>query len=198
MAKKQKQQQLSKQGNSTMKSLQEQKKELMARCYGSKPSKELKNLMKKIEIQERTVRKEAEERKKRENDIAMRTVVNKPKIAVKEEETKIEVKESSMVCRFLIEALHSKTYNKEWKCPISCNDIHSIDENYNLEEFLKMKRASVATDKPITKEEYDEIVGRLEKEKKRFEATLKTGYDMFKSDPSLFGAEDENEELEFD
>lgn len=162
------------------KSLAEQKKEILAKSYGTKQTKEVKNLLKKMEIQEKMKRKEIEDRKKREEEVKLRTVENKPKKIVTAEATEQTLIEepTDMVCRFLIDALQNKTYNKEWKCPINCQDIHEFDNN-NLEEFLEMKRVAVATNVLLTKEEYDKFIVKLEKEKKKFKATL-TGYDLYK------------------
>merc|ERR1711915_70910 len=167
------------------KSLAEQKKELLAKNYGQKQSKEVKNLLKKMEIQERLMKKQREEKMK-QDDSAMRIVSNKKK----EVQQKSEVQQApepliptNMVCRYLIDALQNKTYSQNWKCPMyQCKDIHEIDENYNLEEFLELKRVAVANDKLITKSDYDEIVKRLEKEKKKFEENRGlTGYDLYKA-----------------
>lgn len=161
------------------KSLAEQKKEILAKNYGSKQSKEVKNLLKKMEIQEKLKRKEIEERRKKEEEVQLRVVENKPKkqtITIEKED--IPIPPSNMVCRFLIDALQNKTFNKDWTCPLNCKDIHEFDSS-NLEEFLEMKRTSAATDKLLTKEEYDTFIIRLEGEKKKFKAAL-TGYDLYK------------------
>ncbi|KRH92482.1 hypothetical protein M153_5516000295 [Pseudoloma neurophilia] len=162
------------------KSLAEQKKEILAKNYGSKQSKEVKNLLKKMEIQEKLKRKEIEEKKLKEQENQLRIVENKPKKPVQTiQQEQIELtKPSDMVCRFLIDALQNKTFKKDWKCPLNCSDIHEIT-NSNLEEFLEMKRVSVATDKMLDKEEYDKFIIKLEGEKKKFKAAL-TGYDLYK------------------
>lgn len=199
MAKKQKAQAQPK--KSGEKSLSEQKKELLAKNYGSKQSKEVKNLLKKMEMQEKLKRKEMEEKMKRENEVKLRTVENKPKkvVTIEKQFEEIKIEPTNMVCRFLIDSLQNKTYNKTWTCPINCKDIHEFDQN-NLEEFLEMKRTAVATNVHLTKEEYDKFIAQLEKEKKKFKAAL-SGIDLFKKgllknlDDFNNEENDENEEM---
>lgn len=158
-------------------SLAEQKKEILAKTYGTKQSKEIKNLLKKMEIQEKLKAKEKENQNKKNEYILNVPTVKKEKINLKNDNLNENKNENqNLVCRYLILSLQNKTFSSNWKCPINCKDVHKINENQNLEEFLEMQRCSVQNHKLLDKNEYDLFVKKLEKEKKCF----LTGIELFK------------------
>lgn len=170
-----------------VKSTKEMKKELEEKSYGQKQSKTLRAQLKKLDLLEKLQKKEQQERQKeREAEQNMRPV--KPVVQKPQEVVEQPVK-SVMVCRYLVDALHNKSYFQGWTCPERCGDVHVIEEKQNIEEFLEMQRASVASDKLLSKEEYDRFVDRREKEEMMFERKkerIKSGYEMFKDDPMMF------------
>ncbi|ELQ76086.1 hypothetical protein, contains CCCH-type Zn-finger [Trachipleistophora hominis] len=170
-----------------VKSTKEMKKELEEKFYGQKQSKALRAQLKKLDLLEKVQKKEQQERQK-EREAEHNTRPVKPVVQASQEVVDQPVK-SIMVCRYLVDALHNKSYSKGWICPERCGDVHVIDEKQNIEEFLEMQRASVASERLLSKEEYDKFVDRREKEEMVFERRrerIKSGYEMFRDDPTMF------------
>ncbi|KAF7682762.1 Zinc finger CCCH domain-containing protein 15 [Astathelohania contejeani] len=129
------------------------------------------------------------------------------------EEKKEVVKDSILVCRFLIDAMNSGQYGPSWKCPdIKCRDIHKltdIDKNsdveISLEEYLELSRLSIGDNLTlVTEETFKKWKEKKRKEEKAHAEKLKamregiSGAELFKCKPELFMDDEEALECDYD
>lgn len=170
-----------------VKSAKELKKELEKATFGQKQTKALRAQLKKLDILEQLQKKEQMERQK---DMAVRSKgAEKKTDRVDKTEQVVDVPRSAVICRYLMDALHDRTFSREWKCPDNCGDVHEMDEHQNVEDFLEMQRCKVVTDRMVSKEEYEQFVERREREEsmhRRRKECIRSGVDMFRDNPGIF------------
>lgn len=106
------------------------------------------------------------------------------------------------VCRFLVDAINSGEYTKNWVCPFpNCSDIHRLVELGNnseieisLEEYIELQRQNVdeTIGTPVTEESFNAWKAKKDKEEEmhlKRVAALSTnvkGVDLFKMRPEIF------------
>lgn len=136
----------------------------------------------------------------------------------KEEKKEPVVKNTNkqkIICRFLIDAMNSGEYNKNWVCPIpKCSDLHKLTElsqnsdvEITLEEYIELQRQildeSALT--PVTEKTFLEWKAKKEKEEdlhsRRVAALANNvkGADLFRDNPDMFEDDEEaGDEINYD
>lgn len=124
------------------------------------------------------------------------------KTEVKKVENPLAEKRQRMVCRFLIDALNSGEYTKNWVCPLpNCFDIHKLLEiggdstvEVSLEEYIELQRQTIDDTKttPITEEVFKAWKAKKDKEEELHAQRVAVmsgnskGIDLFKLRPEIF------------
>lgn len=124
------------------------------------------------------------------------------------------VDKQKVICRFLIDAMNSGEYSKNWTCPIpKCTDIHKLTElsensevEITLEEYIELQRQILdeAGLTPVTEKTFLEWKAKKEREEelhaKRVAALAsnKKGADLFRDNPDMFEDDEEaGEEINY-
>lgn len=221
------------------KSAKDQIKELEDKLFGEKnkvKKKEIQTLIKKLELElvlEKKKREEAENVKKNTIVKQIIPVGVDPKTVqcinylngncdkgencqfghdIKKEEKKDvqqDVPKQKVICRFMLDAMNSGEYSKNWTCPLpKCSDIHKLTElsknsdvEITLEEYIEMQRQMIDESSltPVNEKTFAEWKAKKQKEEElhaKRVAALSTpkGAELFKNNPEMFEDEEEGED----